>query len=100
MIVSLIHNGIQYTNFSAEALLAEGVPESVIDEAQHSQDWEEVRSKRNQLLTQCDWTQMADVGMSEVQKQDWLDYRQALRDIPTQASNPQEINWPAIPSGE
>jgi hypothetical protein len=56
--------------------------------------WEEVRVLRNQLLTECDWTQLADIS-SEI-KEAWTVYRQSLRNITTQ-TNPFNIEWPAKP---
>jgi len=37
-----------------------------------------IRNKRNELLKECDWTQLPDVNIS---KEEWVTYRQALRDI-------------------
>jgi hypothetical protein len=56
--------------------------------------WEEVRILRNQLLTECDWTQLSDIS-SEI-KEAWIGYRQVLRNITTQ-TNPFSIEWPAKP---
>jgi hypothetical protein len=56
--------------------------------------WEEVRVLRNQLLSECDWTQLADIP-SET-KELWITYRQDLRNI-TNQSNPFNINWPTKP---
>jgi hypothetical protein len=56
--------------------------------------WEEVRVLRNQLLTECDWTQLADIS-SDI-KELWITYRQDLRNI-TNQSNPFNINWPTKP---
>jgi len=56
--------------------------------------WEEIRVQRNQLLSECDWTQLADVS-TEI-KSNWIEYRQSLRDITSQ-SNPFNINWPVKP---
>jgi len=58
--------------------------------------WDEVRSERNRLLTQCDWTQMSDTPISGSKLTEWQTYRQSLRDITTQ-SNPFEIIWPSKP---
>lgn len=60
----------------------------VADEA-----WARVRTERNDLLAACDWTQLAD---SAADKTAWAVYRQALRDITTQA-NPLAIQWPEKP---
>jgi len=56
--------------------------------------WEEIRVQRNQLLSECDWTQLSDV--SNETKTIWTVYRQSLRDITSQ-SNPFNINWPVKP---
>lgn len=53
------------------------------------------RAKRDALLAGADWSQLADVP--QVTKDKWAPYRQALRDVPTQASFPANIIWPVIP---
>jgi hypothetical protein len=52
--------------------------------------WTAIRSARNQMLKDCDWTQLSD---SPVDKTAWATYRQALRDITTQP-DPFNITWP------
>lgn len=54
----------------------------------------QMRARRNQLLAQCDWTQLAD---SPVDKAAWSAYRQQLRDVTSQAGFPDSIAWPAQP---
>lgn len=56
--------------------------------------WEEIRQIRNELLLECDWTQLADIP-TEI-KTSWQSYRQELRDVTTQ-SNPFNIVWPVKP---
>ena len=53
-----------------------------------------VREQRSTKLSDCDWTQVAD---SPVDKAVWATYRQALRDITTQAGFPWVIDWPVQP---
>lgn len=53
------------------------------------------RSKRNQLLTESDWTQVADAPQATKDK--WAPYRQALRDVPQQAGFPENVVWPVKP---
>ena len=50
--------------------------------------WIEIRDFRNNLLLECDWTQLSDIP-SET-KTLWQTYRQELRDITNQA-NPYNI---------
>ena len=53
-----------------------------------------VRDDRNKRLTETDWTQIAD---APVDKAAWATYRQALRDVPSQAGFPWDIQWPIEP---
>jgi len=53
-----------------------------------------VRQQRSDKLADCDWTQVAD---SPVDKAVWATYRQALRDITSQAGFPWTITWPDAP---
>ena len=54
----------------------------------------DIRSQRNVLLTQSDWTQVAD---APVDQQAWATYRQALRDVTQQPGFPIQITWPTQP---
>lgn len=56
--------------------------------------WAAIRDKRDKLLANCDWTQIDDSPKKAMQE--WLDYRQALRDITKQA-DPFNIIWPVKP---
>ena len=64
---------------------------------------EELRIKRDQLLTETDWTQLADVQAihSNDWKTSWANYRQSLRDLPNLCIsgeiNIYEVNWPIKP---
>ena len=53
-----------------------------------------VRQQRTEKLKDCDWTQLAD---STADKAAWATYRQALRDITTQAGFPWTVDWPVAP---
>lgn len=54
-----------------------------------------MRAHRSARLAKSDWTQLAD---SPVDGANWLSYRQALRDVPSQAGFPWEITWPEEPA--
>ena len=43
---------------------------------------EYVRTKRNELLTRCDWTQVGDIQLTVEKRTEWQVYRQQLRDLP------------------
>ena len=50
--------------------------------------------KRNRLLYECDWTQVADAPVDQAA---WAAYRQELRDITSQETFPSEVTWPVAP---
>ena len=56
----------------------------------------EVRTQRDALLAASDWTQVSD---APVDQQAWADYRQALRDVPSQSGFPSDVVWPDKPEG-
>ena len=56
--------------------------------------WDMVRSKRNELLSASDWTQLAD---APVDKATWATYREALRDITETFATPDAVVWPTKP---
>lgn len=72
--------------------IAEHVPPPGPTEEQMA---EEVRSRRDRLLRETDWTQLPDVP--EKTKDAWTAYRQALRDVPEQPDFPTQIDWPEKP---
>jgi len=49
-----------------------------------------LRTHRNALLSKCDWIMTADNYQSLANKEEWVAYRQALRDLP---SNPPPFKW-------
>lgn len=57
---------------------------------------QEARAQRNALLAACDWTQLPDAqaALSTQAKAEWAAYRQALRDITSQAGFPVDVVWP------
>ncbi len=61
------------------------------------QQWDVIRSERNRLLMECDWTQLSDNGLAEELKLAWVNYRQLLRDITTTFENPADVTWPNKP---
>ena len=58
-----------------------------------NQQWSNIRLQRDKLLQATDWRASSDLTLSDA----WKNYRQALRDVPTQ-SDPFNITWPEEPS--
>lgn len=58
-----------------------------------------LRHKRNALLDQSDKYVTVDFPHTTPEKKrEWLDYRQALRDLPTATEDPSNPVWPPAPS--
>ena len=55
-----------------------------------------LRAKRDNLLSESDWTQLADVSLDN--KDAWQTYRQTLRDLPANTEDPKNPEWPTEPS--
>ena len=63
-----------------------------------AQPLKELRTKRNTLLTQTDYVATIDYPHpTPEKKQEWLDYRQALRDLPANTEDPANPVWPVPP---
>lgn len=81
-------NGKWYTKYSVADM--DDDAKAAIDARQA----DAVRATRNQKLKDSDWTQVAD---APVDKDAWATYRQALRDVPSQAGFPWDVQWPTEP---
>ena len=56
--------------------------------------WKTLRTKRTELLTETDYLALSDVTLST----EMAEYRQALRDLPANTSDPANPTWPVKPS--
>lgn len=56
--------------------------------------WNDLRTKRNRRLTETDYLALSDVTLST----EMAEYRQALRDLPANTSDPANPTWPVKPS--
>ena len=57
--------------------------------------WNTLRNERTELLAQSDWTQVADAPVDATA---WATYRQALRDLPANTTDPRNPTWPTKPT--
>jgi hypothetical protein len=85
---ALLIDGVWTQNYIVTDLDAD------VSAAKVGAQWNVIRAERNKLLADCDWTQLPDASADAAA---WATYRQALRDITTQA-NPFAIVWPESPS--
>ena len=56
-----------------------------------------VRSRRNGMLRNTDWTQIGDAALGDHTAEEWATHRQALRDLPATYSRVSEVVWPNDP---
>ena len=66
-------------------------------QAKTAQAWTALRTQRNRLLQQSDWVALTDAHLSQDKKDAWFTYRQALRDLPDETTNPLDAEWPPAP---
>lgn len=66
--------------------------------------WQELRIIRDSKLSESDWSQMPDSPLSEEKKIEWREYRQELRDLPENITDPKPLvlnlddsAWPTKP---
>ena len=95
-------DGKWYTKYILGPVFTDGETTAAEQEAAYkaSKDAEQaksVRTSRDDKLKDCDWTQLDDTPLSNTVKATWAIYRQALRDVTTQAGFPQTITWPDAP---
>ena len=66
-------------------------------EAADGLTWDDIRSKRNNILRETDWTMTTGATVDQAQ---WGAYRQVIRDIPQtyKDKTPDDVVWPTQPS--
>ena len=81
-------NGVWVLGWTVRTMTQEEI-DSIADSA---------RVLRNKKLSSCDWTQLPDSPLDATKKAEYETYRQALRDVTSQAGFPTEITWPIEPA--
>ena len=78
-----------------------------ITELETAEPFKLLREERNKLIAETDWTQLKDISLDSIREKNWKDYRQALRDLPSNSTpnldnngnlNMSSVNWPDKPS--
>lgn len=80
-------NGQWFTKFSVADMDADAIA------ALEAKQADSVRADRNRRLSETDWRFRSDMTPSQA----WIDYCQALRDVPSQAGFPWNVTWPVEP---
>ncbi len=82
----------QSVQFSADEETARDAEEAAWAAGANARAAAQVRKDRDAKLAATDWRASSDVTLSTA----WRDYRQALRDVPSQL--PGAVTWPTEPS--
>jgi uncharacterized protein (DUF433 family) len=73
--------------------------DSMIREMDIERMWKCIRERRDMELSKTDKYIVADYPHATPEiKQAWLDYRQALRDLPANTTDPENPVWPTPPN--
>jgi hypothetical protein len=87
-------NGSETIPLTAAENAARDAEEQAWADGETDRVWEIIREKRNALLAASDWMANSDVTMSDA----WVTYREALRDLPSTESDPDDIVFPTEPT--
>ena len=60
-------------------------------------DMSHVRSQRDGMLRFTDWTQVGDAALGDHTAEEWITYRQELRDLLGEYSRVSDVVWPEDP---
>ena len=88
-------NGIQ-VELTAEEIAAREAEEAAWAAGAFDRAMADLRSKRDRLLTSCDWVMISDSPIAD--KTAWETYRQSLRDITNGLTTVDEVNAVVFPT--
>jgi hypothetical protein len=74
---------------------AQRKPDSVLEQQAIDKAWADLKMVRDGRLKGSDWTQVPDAPVDAAA---WAVYRQQLRDLPANTTDPRNVVWPEPPS--
>ena len=93
-----IVNG-QRVELTAEEIAQKEADEAAWNAGAFDRAIAELRSRRNQMLSASDWTQVADVALTTEDDTAWREYRKSLRDLPAGLNTADDVAgvvWPTV----
>lgn len=93
-IYDLDGNSRAYDAAGVEVALDADAIATKVAELEVDKVWSDLRKKRNRLIAETDYFANTDVTMPDAIKT----YRQALRDLPANTTDPANPSWPIKPS--
>jgi hypothetical protein len=91
---ALVKEGDITGKMVSEGVLTD-IPEDQLVAEAIKKAWRELRLSRRRLLNSSDWTQVPDAPVDSAA---WAVYRQQLRDLPANTTDPRNVVWPEPPS--
>lgn len=91
---ALVKEGDITGKMVSEGVLTD-IPEDQLVAEAIKKAWRELRLSRRRLLNNSDWTQVPDAPVDSAA---WATYRQQLRDLPANTTDPRNVVWPEPPS--
>jgi len=91
---ALVKEGDITGKMVSEGVLTD-IPEDQLVAEAIKKAWRELRLSRRRLLNNSDWTQVPDAPVDSAA---WAVYRQQLRDLPANTTDPRTVEWPVPPS--
>lgn len=90
-----VHSKDQMNNYEVSNGVVQKKLQSEIDAMELSDAQKRLRRVRDQMLASSDWTQSSDAPVNQAA---WAAYRQQLRDLPANTTDPANPAWPSPPS--
>lgn len=85
----------QVINCETGEITEADVDQNQAEQTAIAQAWRILREHRNTLLAASDWTVLTDTPTTTAA---WKAYRQQLRDLPANTSDPRNVVWPTPPA--
>jgi hypothetical protein len=89
-----VHSSLIWVTVPDETTTKDSWVDNAVVTYSVSYTMDDLRVERNQKLIESDWTQVDD---SPVDKAAWATYRQALRDLPANTPDINNVTWPTEP---
>ena len=107
VVIGDTYEGIEWGETNSQTKPTKEEVTAKINELNNSEPFKLLREERNKLISETDWTQLKDIDLDIIRERNWKNYRQALRDLPSN-SNPKlnsigeldmtSVTWPTKPS--
>ena len=92
-VVTVYGSNLAYDANGNEVVLDESAIAAKTAELETEQLWEDLRQQRNRLIAETDYLALSDSTLSA----EMAAYRQALRDLPANTTDPANPVWPTKP---